>query len=78
MILNNYISYLNFVSRVYDIIKTTIVKLYNINDKEIDEIYEMILETEPNTLEVVIYDNTNYVKYNEQNKEIYNQYFKSA
>lgn len=42
-------------------------------DKELDEIYEMIIETEPGEYELVLDDETGYVKYNEE-KILLNNY----
>lgn len=43
-------------------------------DKDIDMIYEMITETEPNDYDIKIIDDTEYMKKNEE-KILYNEYF---
>jgi len=43
-------------------------------NEEIDEIYDIIMETEPGNIELIIDNDTNYVKTNEE-KEIKDEYF---
>ncbi len=65
--------YLNFMRKIY-------VYIYNkfkpeIN-KEIDEIYEMILKTEPGKVDIITQNDTNYVKYYERSEKVYDKWFK--
>lgn len=59
--------YLNVAKKIYQYIYN---KLNPTKEKEIDEIYEMIMETTPGEVEVIIHNDTNYVKYNEEHKII--------
>ena len=44
-------------------------------DKDIDEIYDMITMTTPHNIEMTVEDDTGYVKYNEEDKTIKDDYF---
>ena len=60
-----YIGYINYIYNFLIYIFTP-----KIVDKELDKIYEMIIETEPGEYEVILEDQTEYVKYNEEKKVI--------
>ena len=64
--------YISFIRNMYQCIY---YKLNHPRNKEIDEIYDMILETEPGELEVIIDNDTNYVKYNEADKKINEKWY---
>lgn len=63
--------YMGYVSYIYNVIMYLFTP--KIVDKELDEIYEMIIQTEPGEYEVILEDETGYVKYNEE-KIIMNNY----
>ncbi len=72
MTLYDCFGYLNFMRKIY-------VYIYNkfkpeIN-KEIDKIYEMIL-TEPGKVDIITQNDTNYVKYYERSKTVYDKWFR--
>ena len=65
--------YIGFFRRIY----STIVYIFTPNkkkDEPIDEIYEIILETEPGELETELINDTGYVRRNED-KVVYDKYF---
>lgn len=63
--------YMGYVSYIYNVIMYIFTP--KIVDKELDEIYEMIIETEPGEYEVILEDETGYVKYDEE-KIVMNNY----
>jgi hypothetical protein len=69
--------YINYAQKIYKILSITLLKLFpKKKPKEIDEIYEFVLETEPyGEPKTIIKDDTKYIKYNEENKEIKKNYF---
>ena len=66
------IGYLKFVRKMYQYIY---YKLNPPKEKEIDEIYDMVMETTPGEIEIVIHNDTDYVKYNEVNKVIKEKWY---
>lgn len=72
MMIYRYYEYIGYLSYIYNIIMYIFIP--KIVEKEVDEIYEMIIETEPGKYEVIIKDDTNFVKYNED-KKIINKYY---
>ena len=72
MTLYDFFGYLNFMRKMYQYIYNKLKPQIN---KEIDEIYEMILETTPGKIDVIIDNDTNYVKYNEKDKIIYDKWY---
>lgn len=74
MIIYKYYEYLGYIRNIYNIFSYCIYKIIPIKkDKEIDEIYEIIMETEPGEYELILKDETGYVKYNEE-KKVMNNY----
>lgn len=63
--------YMGYISYIYNFI--IYIFTPKIVDKELDEIYEMIIETEPGEYEIILDDQTEYLKYNEE-KTIINNY----
>lgn len=63
--------YMGYISYIYNFIMYIFTP--KIVDKELDEIYEMIIETEPGEYEIILDDQTEYLKYNEE-KTIINNY----
>lgn len=68
--------YYSFTKKVYNIVFNFYNRIFisKKNSKEIDEIYEFVLESEPH--KSIIKDDTNYIKYNEKNKIIKDNYIK--
>lgn len=60
--------YMGYVSYIYNFVMYIFTP--KIVDKELDEIYEMIIETEPGEYEVILDDETGYIKYDEEKKII--------
>ena len=80
--LYKYYEYLEFVKKILEKIKYVYIKLCSKRNEKgedsDDEIYELILKTSDDEIEVMMSDDSNYVKYNEENKIIHNQWFKSV
>ena len=77
MTIYNLYEYIQFTKKIYSIVESVVHKFFakKKQEKEIDEIYELIMETEPGNVEITIDDDTYYVKYNEKHKKIYNEWF---
>jgi len=73
IILRTY-EYIGYINRIYQILGRLFKKREIKKEKEIDEIYDIIMETEPGKIEITIDNDTNYVKTNED-KEITDEYF---
>ena len=72
MTLYDFFGYLNFMRKMYAYIYNKLKPEIN---KEIDEIYELISQTEPGKVDVITQNDTNYVKYNEKTKTIYDKWY---
>ena len=72
MTLYDFFGYLNFMRRMYVYIYNKLKPEIN---KEIDEIYEMILTTEPGKVDTITQNDTDYVKYYEKDKTVYDKWF---
>ena len=60
--------YIGYINRIYSMIMYIITP--KVVNKELDEIYEIIIETEPGKYETILEDETGYVKHNEDKKII--------
>ena len=68
--------YIDFINNIYNVISRfykNITYTKKNNNKNIDEIYEFIIETTPH--ESVTLDETKYLVYNEKDKNIKSNYF---
>lgn len=72
MTLYDLFGYVNFIRKMYQYFYC---KLNPSKNREIDEIYDIIMQTEPGEIEVIIDNDTNYVEYNEENKEIKEKWY---
>jgi len=66
--------YIGYINQIYKIIGRLFKPKPVQKPEEIDEIYDIIMETEPGCIELVIDNDTNFVKINEE-KNITDGYF---